>query len=200
MSIGATFILNFLWIILVYSFLNIQINLNAFLVLIAGVQSDIYAKTIASTTSLQIMQTIMYLVSIYVAAYVSGFSIRRSIRKSKLEKRYPFLRMDSPWYYLFTLYDCNNDAADGVRVAAIIEAAGKAYLYLGWLDKFYLDVSGDLLRLVLVGAMRREMGADKQYQNNSINERFYPIDGDYFILKYSEIKSLNVQYLKIQDV
>ena len=30
-----------------------------------------------------------------------------------------------------------------------------------------------------------------------IEKRFYPIDGTYFVIKYSEIKNLNVQFIEL---
>jgi len=31
-------------------------------------------------------------------------------------------------------------------------------------------------------------------------DRFYNIDGDYFVLRYSEITTLNIEFIKVEDV
>ena len=36
-------------------------------------------------------------------------------------------------------------------------------------------------------------------QTTSADNRFYPVDGDYFVLRYSEAITLNVVYLKFSD-
>ncbi len=42
------------------------------------------------------------------------------------------------------------------------------------------------------------MEKDKKTQEDNLADRFYPIDGHYFVLKYLEIKSLNIQFIKLE--
>jgi len=78
--------------------------------------------------------------------------------------------------------------------------AGDAVLYSGILDEFFVDAEGKLDRLVLQQVMRRPIGSDKNSANldeaNSLS-RFYSIDDDYFVLKYEEAITLNIQYVKL---
>lgn len=80
-----------------------------------------------------------------------------------------------------------------------MDFGGQAYLYQGYLERFFLDEEGNIERLVLTSAERRKIQDDKiGAEAQGASTRFYPIDGHYFVLKYSEIKNLNVQFIKVQ--
>jgi hypothetical protein len=73
---------------------------------------------------------------------------------------------------------------------------------VGILDDFYFDSEGQLDRLILQKVLRRPLSSDKPVDQSAAsqgNERFYPIDGDNFVLRYSEAITLNVQYVKFTD-
>ncbi|MBB5405069.1 DUF6338 family protein [Paraburkholderia youngii] len=116
-----------------------------------------------------------------------------------------FVRGDAPWYYLFSGLDHphpKEDAIDGATVAAVVEFKEGSYLYTGVLDSYEVNADGQLDRLFLVQAQRRELGRDREYdaQNDKYVEdktRFYPIAGDVFVLGYEEIKTLNVSYFSL---
>ncbi|WP_160160785.1 hypothetical protein [Legionella sainthelensi] len=85
-----------------------------------------------------------------------------------------------------------------IVVSAVLEVAGQGYLYRGELEDFYFDREGGLERLILRNASRRKIENDKTApENAAIENRFYPIDGTYFVLKYSQITNLNVQFLEL---
>lgn len=198
-SFVVTIVLHTVWLLIICYFLHLSVDLDLILILIAGVQGSKYAETITSITTHDLVAAAIYLISMYAWAYVLGKSLRWFIRYGKLDEKYSLFRIDSPWYYLFSGYDWEDGTPDGVRIAATSEIAGKGYLYVGWLDKFYLDNAGNIERLVLTSAARREIKQDKKTTDGT-KERFYHIDGDYFVLKYSEIKSLNVQFFKIEEI
>lgn len=64
------------------------------------------------------------------------------------------------------------------------------------LNDFYFDKEGQLDRLILQNVKRRPMSADKTAGGEPA-DRFYPIDGDSFVLRYSEAITLNIQYVKL---
>jgi hypothetical protein len=114
-----------------------------------------------------------------------------------------WVRGDAPWYYLFSGLDHpKEDAIDGATVAAVVEFKEGSYLYTGVLDGYEVNEDGQLDRLLLVQAQRRKLGSDREYdvENDKYLEdktRFYPIAGDVFVLRYDEIKTLNVSYLAL---
>lgn len=85
------------------------------------------------------------------------------------------------------------------HVAAGAVLTEEAVLYTGVLDNFYFDPDGHLDRLVLLGVARRPIARDKNADTGDVTmaDRFYPIDGDAFVLRYSEIVTLNVQYVHL---
>jgi hypothetical protein len=112
-----------------------------------------------------------------------------------------FVRGTAPWYYLFAGLD-HPVAVDGAIVSAVVEFKEGSYLYSGILQDYECDDSGKLDRLMLVQAQRRRLEADRHFNPDvglfeDAVPRFYPIAGDVFVLRYSEIKTLNVSYLTL---
>lgn len=106
----------------------------------------------------------------------------------------------APWYYLLTGADfAPDEAPDFIVVSAIVEVGKEAVLYVGVLDEFYVDTEGQLDRLVLQGVARRPIGSDKTgaIDASTPETRFYAVDGDSFVLRYSESITLNIQYVRL---
>lgn len=83
-------------------------------------------------------------------------------------------------------------------MSSIVNVSGKAYLYTGILDGYFIDHEGNLDRLIMQEVMRRPMADDKTPDTLGRElDRFYPIDGDYFVLRYSEAITLNIEYIKL---
>lgn len=153
-----------------------------------------------------------YFVTLLCASYAIPKLLRSLISKYRLDRDVaPFSSLfrfhEAPWYYLLTPADFSrNEEPDFIVVSAIVDVAGAAVLYVGVLDEFFVDSDGQLDRLVLQEVMRRPIAADKTSpgQENELRaSRFYDIDGDYFVLRYSEAITLNVRYVKLipaQDV
>jgi len=162
------------------------IDFDSILLLVSGTQVQAF-----SISNHAILDTVRYCMCLYIAAYMGGFSLRWGIKKYNLD-RFPIFRIDNPWYYLFKGFNWIDGMPDGVKIAATMEIAGSSYLYVGLLDNFFLDREGNIDRLVLVSASRRTLQNDKGIVEES--DRFYPIDGHYFVLKYHEVKNLNIEY------
>lgn len=108
----------------------------------------------------------------------------------------------APWYYLLTGADFEaGEEPDFIFVSAIVEIGKDAVLYLGVLDEFYVDAEGQLDRLVLQNVVRRPISADKvrgQDEANAMQNRFYDVEGDSFVLRYGEAITLNIQYARLE--
>lgn len=119
----------------------------------------------------------------------------------------------APWYYLLSKADFKASERDNllISVSAIVEVAGQAYLYTGLLDEYFVDKDGQLDRIVLTTAERRKFerdkagrqdvaAADDTESNEAIDVdagRFYQIMGDYFVIRYSEVLTLNIHYYRL---
>jgi hypothetical protein len=199
-SLSAAFLLHMLFLWLLSNFSGYKYNLPEMLVLISGAQSTLFNSTIKSISSNEIRNLGVYLVMIYAFSYILGKLINWIFIKLELD-RFKIFRFDNPWYYLFKGYDLENINRNGfivIIISAVIEVAGQGYLYRGELEDFYFDKEGNLERLVLRNTSRRKVEEDKtDLENTPIEKRFYPIDGTYFVIKYSEIKNLNVQFIEL---
>lgn len=198
----ATLILHGLGLGVIVSVLHHPLNLPLWLILISGGQGQAYSLAVASVTTQQLFFSVIYLLMIYLLAYLCGKGLRGLISYFEWD-RYPIFEIDSSWYYLFKGYDWEDGTPDGVQIAATIEMGGQCFLYVGILEKFFLNSLGNIDRLILTSAMRRPIEKDKNHKTLSeeeFSQRFYSIDGDYFVLRYSEVKNLNVQFIKIEEI
>lgn len=126
----------------------------------------------------------------------------------------------APWYYLLSGRD-QAKTPDLIQIAALVNVGGQPYLYQGFLESYYFDEPGQLDRLVISQASRRPLSKDADLPGVSTpgsgdwrarladfllgqptrktKNRFYPIVGDYFVLHYDEIITLNVRYIELTD-
>lgn len=147
-----------------------------------------------------------YCGSLFVAAFLIPTLARTAISRYRLDRSSApwgavFRFHDAPWYYLLTGADfTEEEAPDFIVISAIVEIAKEAVLYVGVLSEFFVDAEGQLDRLVLQGVSRRPIASDKNRADadgGNETDRFYEVDGDSFVLRYSETITLNVQYVKL---
>lgn len=149
---------------------------------------------------------LVYFASLYLVAFVVPTGLRWGISRWRLDcqgTRFSavFRFHDAPWYYLLTGADFEKDAQpDYIQIAAIVDAAGTPTLYVGVLTKFFFDPTGQLDRVVLTNVQRRELASDRSVDHGAADQerRFYEIVGDYFVIRYAEAITFNVQYVKLR--
>ncbi|MFT4247077.1 MAG: hypothetical protein QM581_03435 [Pseudomonas sp.] len=146
----------------------------------------------------------LYFSSLLLCAYILPAMIRTLVVRLRLDRgssraSWLFRFNDAPWYYLLTGADfAAGQEPDLIAVSALVNVAGRPMLYTGTLDEFFLDQEGRLERMILQQVMRRPLEADKAGNDGNPSEsRFYPVDGDYFVLRYAETITLNVQYIRL---
>jgi hypothetical protein len=198
-----------------------RVDFRALFTLIAGEKSAELESAIAELAA-DPWRPGIFFGSLYAFAIACAFGLRYVVTRWRLDRRGAplanFLRFDTPWYYLFTGYD-RLTAPNGVAIGAVVSLGGTAYLYTGVLVEYFLDDQGQLNRLVLTSAARRPLSEDALQTSDPLSspwlevegsagegappglaeERFYPIEGDYFVLRYSEVLTLNVRYLDLSD-
>jgi hypothetical protein len=133
-----------------------------------------------------------------------GHLAHECIREREWDWKYKFFRFRNDWYYLLTgeimRFAENakegNELPDMVVVSGVIDSHDKSYLYVGRVFDFHFDKEGNLDRILIKEAQRRELWQDKNSRAlpKNLKARYYSIDGDYFILKYSELRNLNIRY------
>lgn len=173
------------------------------------------------------MQIGAYFVSLCIFATYSGYSLHRLIRRRGWDLKYPFLRFNDSWDDLFSGEILYQDAlADeghrwvhaGTAISGVVDTADGAYLYVGILSAYFFDRSGNLDRMVLTSAFRRKLSQDRVNDDSAqvaepvnppqiivestesvptIDKRYYEIDGNYLVLRYAELRTLNLKYLRV---
>lgn len=92
-----------------------------------------------------------------------------------------------------------------IKISCLVESNNASLLYYGILEDFHLDIDGQLNRIVLSDVLRRPLDADDAQFDEPLNDepslgvssRFYEIKGDRLMLKYDDIKNINIEYLYI---
>lgn len=152
-----------------------------------------------------------YLVSLYAAAGVVGNLGHRAVRRLKLDHLTKTFRFDNYWYYMLTgeVLDFRENAGegrsvDGVYFSAVVDHASGSYLYRGIVSDFTFDRDGALDTVVLTDAHRRKLEDDRHEGQPSTHvgpsepdERYYEIRGDFLVLRYTEIRTLNLDYFAV---
>ncbi len=192
-------LLHTLWILAAGLITPIKLDYHGFLTIYTSAHGDLLEATINNAAN-HMPSIIGYLMSLYIGSYLLGRVLQKLVLRFKLD-RHPLLndlfRFDTPWFYLFKGYNDEGDEAHFVKLAVTVNQVGATYLYYGILEDFYLTDSGNLDRVILSSVVRRRLEANESLQNGEA--RFYEIAGDRFVLSYSDITSLNVEYYKIID-
>ena len=204
-------LLHGLWLYGAWLFRGQSFRLDLLLALLSA-NNSLQAATI-DASSRQAANLAEYFGSLLVASYVVPAGLRAFITWQRLDRLghwlAPLARFnDAPWYYLLTGADFSKDKLpDLIKVAAIVDVAGQAVLYQGFLEDFYFTPDGGLDRLVLQGVSRRPMINDVtepisvvDTDSTAPDEWFYPVDGDYFVLRYAEVITLNIQYITLREL
>lgn len=169
-----------------------------------------------------------YFVTIYALAVAFGDGFRRWVIANSWDARYPILRFTDRWFYLFSgkVLDfasvdegnANEDkggegiepSADqppitteelsGTWISGVMEIAGKAYLYTGILEGYWYDRAGALESIWLSNVFRRDLSQDRDEPDAAavVDDRYYPVDGDYFVMKFSDLKNVNIKYISVE--
>jgi len=195
---------HFLWLSVAFVVCSLRFEPSVLLKLMSSAPAS-QAEAI-SAVSRDFKWIASYFCSLFVAVVVVPVVSRNYIAKCRLDRataRFSsiFRFHDAPWYYLLTGADfAQEDKPDLTMISAIVEVAKDAVLYVGVLDDFFFDSDGNLDRLILQSVARRPLSADKNKtdsENGAGDERFYAIDGDSFVLRYQDAKTLNVQSVKL---
>jgi hypothetical protein len=227
-SIGFSIALHFLFIG-TWSRLFGRVDLAPALALMASTNTkdELVAKAIANTAS-HAAAVACYFLTIYLVSYSIGLIGHYIVRMNGLDHRYRVFRFDNPWFYLLSGESIDiifpekkrwawkwrlkrwplsgPRKVDIVRISAAVKQGSEVYLYVGRLESFEFDRSGQLDSLILNQVSRRLLSADltpgKQVNEAGLEEesRFYPIQTLHFVIRYADICTLNVEYILLRQL
>jgi hypothetical protein len=178
-------------------------DLHAVLVLLSGqFDGDQFSRTVNAVIG-HPWQITLYFATASLLGLVVGWMAQRFVRSTQLDRTFSAFRFASDWHYLFE-GEIRSDLPrpEFVVVAATVEHAGQAYLYVGVLRHYAVDRQGDLARLHMYNVVRRPIGEDRppgqQQQLPDRSGRFYPITGDELVIVFRDVRTLNVRYMYLK--
>jgi hypothetical protein len=193
--------------------LGFQPDVNAMLLLLIGNfgDGDRHLDRVVTSVSEHYPLVAGYLVSLYGASAVAGNLGHRAVRRLKLDHLTKTFRFDNYWFYMLTgeVLDFRENAGesrrvDGVYLSAVVDHASGSYLYRGIVSDFTFDRDGALDTIVLADAHRRRLTDDREEGMPRApvgpaepDERYYEIRGDFLVLRYAELRTLNLDYFSV---
>jgi hypothetical protein len=214
LAYGVTFalVLHAAWLLLVRG-LGFQPDVEAMVLLLVGNfgEGSRYLDRVVAALSGHYTGVAGYLVSLYSASAVAGNLGHRAVRRLKLDHSTKTFRFDNYWYYMLTgeVLDFRENASevrrvDGVYLSAVVDHASGSYLYRGIVSDFTFDRDGALDTIVLADAHRRRLVDDRLEPGppagvgpSEPDERYYEIRGDFLVLRYAELRTLNLDYFSV---
>ena len=183
--------------------INIRLIVSYFL---NNADKGISSELIDNITS-KLDLIVAYNVSLIFFGALIGFLFKVLVRNFKLDRKVKILRFQNEWHYILTseILDfprvkklspyTKEGRLSAVYVDALVEASEKdgAILYSGILEDYKLSKNGGLDLIYLTNAFRRPLSADPAYNEEERHDIYYMPD-HYFILKYEQVKNLNIFY------
>lgn len=137
----------------------------------------------------------IFMILFYLFSYCIAFWAGNYLCKKQYS--YDFIKPDSHWNKIF--FKHKSEKID-FFVTTVVETGGKTWLYVGMLDD-YLTSNGELEYIQLVKPYRRTIREDESPQEkDEFKKRFYKISVDCLIIKYSDIKSLGIQSISVNNI
>lgn len=207
-SVQISFFLHLVWLLFSYSLFGSTLNIQSLLALSGA---DPKAQSVAFADVARSWRDVaLYFSTLIILCWITPRVFREIVSRMKWDRvglwSSSLLRFhDAPWYYLLTGADFpKGKEPDLIFVSAIVDiGSSEPVLYTGVLDEYFVDSDGTLNRLVLSQAFRRSIKDDRSGGESATNksnlDRFYRIAGDYFVLRYSEIITLNISYVALQQ-
>ncbi len=218
-GLSIALILHLAWISFAQLFFPYEPALEALLTMIIGEYSNVhvYDRIVASITSHPVLLS-SYFLSLYLFSALFGLGIHYLVRSDglALDRRTRMFRFDNEWYYLLkgdidrfgTQY--RQRPPDGVMVRTEIFLGNCVLCYRGLVHSFYFNKQGELDRILLTMAHREFYWLTNDLQRTDVapteeglqKRQLDPLEnlqGDFVVIKYSQLKSLDVEYLYLDE-
>lgn len=155
-----------------------------------------------------------YFLSLYAFAGGLGLFAHWAVRCLRLDRRTRFFRFRNEWYYLLSgeVMEFREStepapAIDGVYLTAVVNHSDGSFLYRGIVRDFTFGRDGQLEKLILTLAHRRRVESDRPAFNappadtgaQHPGDRYTMIEGDFFVLRYGETSTINLDYFALLE-
>ena len=209
----VSLVLHYAWIGLVAR-LGYAVDFQTLLVFLTGYSEEkslVFANAIKSAAK-STQQIAWYFFALYFAAAILGFVSNLVVAWFGLDGIIPLLRQRNHWSYLLSgrlscfaelEQDFGGRPVYGVFATAIVRHEEGSYLYRGLIVDWVCRSNGELDRIILEAVRRRKLNDDRKPRRMRspsdyhlrLDKRYYEVEGNYFTLRYSEISTLNLEYV-----
>lgn len=175
-----------------------------------GQGPTMYERAVASATRYP-GAIATYFLTLCTGGWLLGNRLHWAVRITRMDRRTRVLRFKNEWYYLLSgevlsFHDTDDAERDvsGVYLSAVVDHAKASYLYRGIVADWTFDKDGQLDTISLRLAHRRLLESDLRQDEPrepgvevKPDSRYYDIHGDRLILRYSQLKTLNLDYFRL---
>lgn len=158
-----------------------------------------------------------YFLSLWFGSALIGNRAHAFVRRFRLDRRFRLLRFRNEWWYLLKgevlefpespEYSREPRPESLVYLSTVVDHASGSYLYRGIVVDWTFDREGQLDTVVLIFAHRRSLGDDRtndpspreRGERGAPDDRYYDIWGDRFVIRYSELRTMNLDYFTITE-
>lgn len=194
--------LQFASILVLENFFDARIRIEIFYQLLNGDASP-GIDFIAIRAGL--FQFLIYTASLILISAALGRLFRLIIRMSRLDIRYRFFRLNNEWHYLFSgeILDFpdvigESENIEIIQIDLLANIGEGSVIYSGILQDYYLSKDNGLDRIYLSQVHRRKLKDDLAHADQSnvqkLDERYYQMPGELFVIHYDKIMNMNVTY------
>ena len=145
-----------------------------------------------------------YILAVTSVNFVFAWLFRLCVLKYAWHKTFQLLTIYNKWHTLLKP-KADENGEISVWVDVLVETKGEAILYRGFVADFWLDKDGNICEIHLETVRRRIFNNDEnqadhpipidaENEPDDVDERYYYIPGELFIIKYSDVKNMNITY------
>ncbi|MFZ1291204.1 MAG: hypothetical protein WAR79_14000 [Melioribacteraceae bacterium] len=199
---------------------HLEINLNSIYLLVVG--SFGHDSKYFDLVRLSIIKPpftfliFLYFITIFIISGLGGYYSHKLVRKKGWDLSNKLIRFNNDWYYLLIgdivdfkenkdkeNHKFTREEIDGTLLSTIVIQGNEVFLYKGIVEDFFFDKDGTLDRIMLSDVKRKKL-SDKLNNEQTLVDRkdghYHIVRGDYFVILYSQMRTLNVEYILIDPI
>lgn len=174
--------------------------------LLLGIENSESKADFTDLMTNNIYEIFFYNICLWLLMGFSGFIGRAIIRRTKFDRKYSVFRFQNEWHYILRaeIYDYpqlkkknkglnKNLKLFWTEIDVLVSNGDFHYLYHGILDDYVLDGShSGIDRIYLSNTHRWTIDSSGKKDESSIHK----IAGDFFVIPYTQVKNLNITYIR----
>ena len=149
---------------------------------------------------------VVYILALCVVAGFMGISLQKLVVRYGWDERYKILRIYNDWDKYFSghvLPPAEREQIDFVQVDVVVNTADGDVLYTGILENYTLNKDQGIDRVFMSHVHRRafrdDAAPDGPLRARAVDDRYYELPGNFFVVPFSEIRNLNIIYNTLEE-